>query len=131
MGTIGKLELSVVALKITRNHARAEMAAGFSTAGAAWTLKPLRTDSVSRGRSISFFTRETISLSISIRLFFFMKRPSLNDEQMSYRIEFGSRSPSRHPQIDQTTRVRVYSAAALAPPTRISPAPASEQKKHQ
>jgi len=44
-------------------------------AGADWALKPLRTDSVSRGSSISLFTRETIFLSISIRLFFFMKRP--------------------------------------------------------
>jgi len=74
MGTIGQIRAECCSTQITRNHARAEMAAGFSTAGAAWTLKPLRTDSVSRGRSISLFTRETISLSISIRLFFFMKR---------------------------------------------------------
>jgi hypothetical protein len=44
-------------------------------AGADWALKPLRTDSVSRGSSISLFTRETIFLLISMRLFFFMKRP--------------------------------------------------------
>jgi hypothetical protein len=51
--------------------------------GAAWALKPLRTDSVSRGRSISLFTRETIFLSFSIRLFFFISGPSVNDEQIS------------------------------------------------
>ena len=61
----------------TRPYARAEWAAGFSTDGAAWALKPWRTDSVSRGLSISLFTRETILLSFSIRLFFFMKRPFL------------------------------------------------------
>jgi hypothetical protein len=43
--------------------------------GAAWALKPLRTDSVSRGLCISLFKLEIISLAISIRLFFFMKRP--------------------------------------------------------
>ena len=75
IGSLSKLELSVAGTEGTRPHARAEMVAGFSTAGAAWTLKPLRTDSVSRGRSISLLTRETISLSISIRLFFFMKQP--------------------------------------------------------
>src|ERR1035438_2850384 len=57
----------------TRIHARAERATGFSTAGAAWALKPLRTDSVWRGLSISSFTRETIFLSISILLSFFIK----------------------------------------------------------
>lgn len=77
MGTIGQIRAECCSTQITRNHARAEMAAGFSTAGAAWTLKPLRTDSVSRGRSISLFTRETILLSFSIRFFFFMKRPFL------------------------------------------------------
>jgi len=39
-------------------------------AGAAWAVKPLRTDSVSRGSSISFFTRATISVSISTRVLF-------------------------------------------------------------
>jgi hypothetical protein len=43
--------------------------------GAPGVLKSLRTDSVSRGLSISLFTRETIFLSISIRLFFFIKWP--------------------------------------------------------
>jgi hypothetical protein len=42
--------------------------------GAAWALKPLPTDSVNRGLCISLFKLETISLAISIRLFFFMKR---------------------------------------------------------
>jgi hypothetical protein len=52
-----------------------------STVGAAWTLKPLRTDSVSGGLFIALFTRETIYLSTSILLFFFMKRSFLKDEQ--------------------------------------------------
>jgi|HubBroStandDraft_1064217.scaffolds.fasta_scaffold364683_2 hypothetical protein len=46
-------------------------------AGAVGVLKSLRTDSASRGLSISLFTLETIALSISIRLFFFRKRPLL------------------------------------------------------
>jgi hypothetical protein len=62
--------MSVVGRRRTRIHARAERAAGFSMAVADWTLKPLRTDSVSRGSSISPFMRETIFLSISMRLFF-------------------------------------------------------------
>jgi hypothetical protein len=43
--------------------------------GAAWALKPLRTDSVSRGLFISLFTREKILLSVSVRPFFFKKLP--------------------------------------------------------
>ena len=56
-------------------HALAERAIGFDTAGAARTLKLLRTDSVRHGSSISLFKRQTIFLSVSIRLFFFMKLP--------------------------------------------------------
>lgn len=41
---------------------------------AARALKPLSTGSVSRGFSIALPTRETISFSISIRLFLFMMR---------------------------------------------------------
>lgn len=41
-------------------------------AGAALVLKPLRTDSASRGLSIPLFRRETISFSISILLSFFV-----------------------------------------------------------
>jgi len=69
------LEWCGVGTKSTRAYASADRAAGFFTATASWTLKPLRTDSVSRGRSISLFTRETIFLSFSIWLSFFMKRP--------------------------------------------------------
>jgi hypothetical protein len=57
----------------TRIHARAERVSGSSMAAAAWAVDPLRTDSVSRGRSISLFTRDTILLSISIWLSFFIK----------------------------------------------------------
>ena len=61
----------------TRTHARTERAAGFSAVGAAWSLKPLRTDSVSRGLSISLFTRVTIFFFFFILnpAFLFMKRP--------------------------------------------------------
>jgi hypothetical protein len=73
------------------------MVAGFFTVGAAWTLKPLRTDSVSRGRSISLFTRETILLSFSIRFFFFMKRPFLQLLAANYGIELGADLPKGIP----------------------------------
>jgi hypothetical protein len=43
--------------------------------GAAWALKPLRTDSVSRGLCISLLTLKMISFAISIRVFFFIKWP--------------------------------------------------------
>jgi len=59
----------------TKPYARSEWAAGFSANDAAWALKPWRTDSVSRGLFISLFKRETILLSFSIWLFFFMNRP--------------------------------------------------------
>jgi len=55
--------------------ARAEFVVGFSTARAAWALKPLRTDSVNRGLCISLFRLEIISRAISIRLFIFMMQP--------------------------------------------------------
>ena len=71
----------MVGRRNTKIHACPERAAGFSMVCAAMALNPLRTDSVSRGLSISLFTRETIILSISIRLFIFMKLPSLDDEQ--------------------------------------------------
>ena len=72
---LSKFELGVVSTARIRTHVRAERKAGFSTIGAALALKPLRTDSVSRGLSISLFTRATILLSISIWLLFFIKRP--------------------------------------------------------
>jgi len=59
----------------SRTHARTERAEDFPTDGAALALNPWRTDSVSRGLSISLFTLEIISLAISIRLFFFINRP--------------------------------------------------------
>lgn len=71
---LGKFKLSEVALRGQRNYARAERVEGLSMVGAAWALKPLPTDSVNRGLCISLFKLETISLAISIRLFFFMKR---------------------------------------------------------
>ena len=49
MGRLSKLELSVVGTEENKTHARAGREAGLSAAGAAWELKPLRTDSVSRG----------------------------------------------------------------------------------
>ena len=67
--------------------------------GAAWALKPLRTDSVSRGLSISLLTYETISLAISIRPFFFMKRPFFKRWLVNYRIEFGADTALDIPQM--------------------------------
>jgi hypothetical protein len=90
----------------------------------------LRTDSVSRGLFISLLTRETIFLSFSIRLFFFMKRPFFERRAVNYRIEFGADLSQGISQKDETARMRVYPAAALSPPPRISPAAATEQKKH-
>jgi len=58
-----------------RTHAQKERVPGFSAVRAAWALKPLRTDSVSRGLFISLFTRDKILLSMSVWPFFFMKRP--------------------------------------------------------
>ena len=81
MGRLSILELSVVGAETPGTHTRKESALGFSSTGAPFALNPWRTDSVSRGLSISLFTRETIILSISIRLFIFMKLPSLDDEQ--------------------------------------------------
>jgi hypothetical protein len=45
-------------------------------------------------------------------------------------MEFGADLPQCIPQKDETAPVRVYPAAALAPPPRISPAATTEQKKH-
>ena len=108
----------------TRNHARAEWEVGFSTAGAAWALKPLRTDFVSRGLFISLFTRATIFLSISIRPFFLMKRPSFERRAANYRIEFGVDLPSASPQLGSSgictysSRSRVSCATANIPSPR-------------
>jgi hypothetical protein len=49
---------------------------------------------------------------------------------VNYRIEFKADLPQCIPQKDETARLRVYPTAALAPPPRISPAAATEQKKH-
>jgi hypothetical protein len=67
----------LVGTERTRTHVHSERTAGFSTVGEAWALKQLQTDSVSRGLSISLFTPETILLSISVMLFFFIKRTVL------------------------------------------------------
>jgi hypothetical protein len=40
MSTIGQIRVKYDGTQRTRNHARAELLAGFSTVGAAWTLKP-------------------------------------------------------------------------------------------
>jgi hypothetical protein len=68
-------------------------------------LKALRTDAVSRGLSISLLTLEIISLAISIRLFFFISSPSLNDG-VNYRIEFGADLPPAIPQIGSSSMCR-------------------------
>ena len=65
----------LLSLWIPAFHALAERVADRLNAGAARPLRPLRTDSVIRGRSISLFTLEMISLSICLRLIFFMEKP--------------------------------------------------------
>ena len=113
----------------TRNHARAECVAGFSTAGAAWALKPLRTDSVSRGLSISLFTRATIFLSISIRLLFFMKRPFLDRSAVSYRIEFRADLPSRIPKIGSNSACTCLFGSHFSAATAYIPSPRLRAEK--
>jgi len=53
---LNKLQLKAAGTQGMEIHARAQIAAGFSMAGAAVALRPSRTDSVSRGLSISFLT---------------------------------------------------------------------------
>jgi len=75
VGRLSILELSVVGAETPGTHTRKESALGFSSTGAPFALNPWRTDSVSRGLSISLFKLEIISLAISIRLFFFISWP--------------------------------------------------------
>ena len=111
-----------------RNHARAECVAGFSTARAAWALKPLRTDTVTRGLCISLFKLEMISLAISIRLLFFTKRPFFERSAVNCSLRSELIALQAADQVGSNRCVRVYAASSLATPPRISPAPASEQK---
>jgi len=120
----------VVGTERARTHTRAERASCFSTVGAACALRPLRTDSVSRGRFISLVTREMILLSFSLGLLFFKDCTFFRCKSVNYRLDFGADLQTGIPQINQTARVRVSSASVLAPPPRISPAPAAEQKKN-
>ena len=72
---LNSLESSALGPQKDHTDVREKHTADFFTAGAAWAIKPLRTDAVSRGRSISLLTQETISHSISVRLCLSSKGP--------------------------------------------------------
>ena len=126
---LSKLKLRVVGTEKTSPHARAEWAEGFSTTAAAWALKPLRTDSVSRGLFISIFTRETIFLSISIRLSFFMKRPFLERRAVNERIESGADLPPGIPQIGSIGTCTCLFGSRVSAATANIPSPRLQAEK--
>jgi hypothetical protein len=126
---LNSLESSALGPQKDHTDVREKHTADFFTAGAAWAIKPLRTDAVSRGQSISLFTQETISHSISIRLCLSSRGP-LIERSENYHIEFGTDLSPAYRTKDPAVRARVCSAASLAPPPRIFPAPATEQTEH-